>query len=334
MAASVYESFDGTPFDASKAKGKTVYYIPLIYKASYFPLVTASLEAALQRAGATLHMCDGGGTPTGIASCMNQAVAGSAAGVITDYIPYEMVPTSYDALTAKGIPVYLSASLAPNDQPNTAQIAYGSPDPTGFASVELAADSIISSSDAQAELILLKVATSAGIERTADHAESYLEKTCPSCEVHTITVTSANRDKVASLISSTLLKYPSSTYVLVQTETYLNDVISGISTSGRTGKVKIATASAALAGLQKLETDPDLLVDVGLNPAYIAWGDADAILRMIAGEVPPSDYPAAVRAFTPENVGSLELTDEAAKGPDWFGTPTYEDSFVKLWGLS
>ena len=38
--------------------------------------------------------------------------------------------------------------------------------------------------------------------------------------------------------------------------------------------------------------------------------------------------------FTPENIGELDLSPEAEKSGEWYGSTDYRDGFKELWGLS
>ena len=40
------------------------------------------------------------------------------------------------------------------------------------------------------------------------------------------------------------------------------------------------------------------------------------------------------RMFTPANIGDLDLTPDAEKSGEWYGSTDYQDGFTKLGGLS
>jgi hypothetical protein len=77
------------------------------------------------------------------------------------------------------------------------------------------------------------------------------------------------------------------------------------------------------------------MVDVALSPAYDGWQYADGIVRMLTGQNPaPAESVSLVRVLTTANTASLALTPGAYADNGWFGNTSYEQAYLKAWGVS
>ncbi|MEV8631351.1 substrate-binding domain-containing protein [Streptosporangium sp. NPDC051023] len=323
----------GTPFDTAALAGKTVYYVPIALKVGHFPLIEKNLTDALGRVGVKLYACDGQGNPSGISSCLDQAIAAKPAAVITDYIPYEMVPTALDRVRKSGIPVFVAGAAAPEGTEQSAAFAFGDPDPQGFVLMEGIGDAVVADSDGDAHILFLSVTDSASTRRAGAHAVAHLKETCAGCKVTLKEVSLSRMKDVPSLVSSALLTDPSIDYVIPQYDTYLAAATTGLQSSGKVRDVKISTSGATLAAVQQVKTNNQLIAVAGVNPPYLAWTMGDSVLRMLAGQQPPAEYPSLARAFTKDNIGELDLTPEAEVSGKWFGDPgVFQKAFTALWG--
>jgi ribose transport system substrate-binding protein len=323
----------GPAFDATVLSGKTVYYVPLALKADYFQLVNKILVSTLAEVGVTVQACDGQANPSGISSCLDQAVTRKADAIITDYIPYQLAPTSFAAVQAAGIPVYISGESAPEGVASTPTLRFDNPDSYQFATMEGIMNAVIADSDGRGNVLFLTTEDDPAVARAGKHAQEYVATACPDCVLTTKRVSIATIQNVPSLVSSTLVQNPAITYVVPQYDSYLPPAISGIQSAGKTRDVKLASANASLANLPPVKANPQVMAAVGHDTAYSAWSMADAALRMMAGQAPPDTYPVPVRAFTKSNVGDLDLTPDGEASGGWHGDArSYQDSFRRLWG--
>ncbi len=324
----------GPALDASSLRGKTVYYVPLVLKASYFQIVNKVATDALRRAGVTVRACDGHANPSGVGACLDQAVTRRADAVITDYIPYEMAPTAFDRVRRAGVPMYVGAQRAPDGLKASSTLRFENPDAYQSASMEGIVNAVIADSDAKARILLVRSEDDPAVARAGDHLIEYAERTCPDCELTVVRGSLAAMDKLPSLVSSSLVKDPSITYVLPQYDVFLGPAIAGVQSAGKVRDVELATANATMASLPQVKSNEQVIAAVGLDPVYSGWKMGDAALRLLAGEDPPQTYPVPVRAFTKENVDDLALTSEAEASGEWFGDAvSYQSGFEKLWGL-
>lgn len=326
-------ALDLDQIDTSGLAGKTVFYIPISLKAGHFPLVETNLQQALDTVGVKLHACDGQANPSGISSCLDQAVTTKAAAVITDYVPYELAATGISRVVDAGIPVYVAGATGPDGQKSTPKLAFDTPSTQGNVLMEGMVDATIADSDGKADLLLLQVIDSDTTRAAAEHALSYLQENCPDCKVTTKEVRLSQMKDVPSLVSSAVLSNPDIDYVLPQYDTYLAPAISGLQSATKANDVRLATTGATLAAIQQVKTNNQLFAVVGVNPPYLAWTIADAVLRLMAGQTPPASYPSEARAITKDNVNDLTLDAANEVSGAWFGDPAaFHDAFTKLWG--
>jgi len=116
----------GPPFDASKASGKSVYYIGVDMSIPILQTIAGQLKDALATAGAKLVVCDGKGQPTEWKSCADNAVARKAGAIIVESFPAELIAGSLANAKKAGIPVIDGNNPDPTD-----------PQPDGLDPVEL-----------------------------------------------------------------------------------------------------------------------------------------------------------------------------------------------------
>ncbi|MTD55629.1 sugar ABC transporter substrate-binding protein [Amycolatopsis pithecellobii] len=325
----------GKAFDTKALAGKTVYYVPLVLKADYFQTVNTLLQSIFASVGVHLQSCDANANPSGIASCLDQAVAGHAGAILTDYIPYELAPTSFSAVQKAGIPVYIGGESAPADVTATPTLRFDNPDTYQFATMRGIMNTAIADSNGKGHILFLSTHDDPAVTRAGEYAQTYVATACPDCVLTTKLVSISQIRTLPSLVSSELVKDPSITYVIPQYDSYLAPAISGIQSAGKTGTIKLASANASLANLPAVKTNPQVMAAVGHDTAYSAWSMADAALRLLAGQTPPDSYPVPVRAFAKDNVTGLDLTTAGEASGKWFGdAAAYQASFKKLWGLS
>jgi ribose transport system substrate-binding protein len=316
-------------------QGKNVWYVPI---GSAVPILSAfgtGIQQALDKVGATTHTCDGKFVPTSIASCLDQAVSQKADAVITGYIDYQLVSSSFDKLVAAGIPVLIAGEAPSGGKTSGTDLAFYDTTPTIQIAQQLQMDAVISDSGGKANVLYVGVTDSPQLKDSADFAVKYLKDHCSGCSITRIDYNTASLNKVASQVSSALISNPDVNYVVDEVDAAGQNTVAGIQSAGFTNKVKLASSNGDLAGLQRIQSGqaPVQIVDAGVSPIYLGWLFADGIVRMLGGEK-PQELKGVVRAFTKDNVGSLDLTPESYATIDWYGNDSYQKTFLTAWGVS
>ena len=316
--------------NVASLKGKTVWYVPIALQVPFFAGVIAGMTSALGMAGMNLHVCDGAGIASTISQCLNQAAAAKPAAVVVDSISNELAPTAFAALKQAQVPVasgnegYLS--------PGTNSLAYVSYD--GPKMLALTADSVINDSKGKADVLIAEVSdsgyTTAAVQ---DGALPEFSKYCPACKVKVIAATTANYAQYATLTATAFASDPSINYVIPEYDSTILGVTQGLQSAGTANKVKMATSTSTLIGLQDIKSGK-LISDTGFDVYGEGFAYVDQALRLALNQSPVQNENLGLKVFSPSNIVGLELTAVAADNGSWFGSGGYKDGFKKLWGLS
>lgn len=323
----------GPKFDASGAKGKTVWYIPSDYSVPIFHTISSNMQTALEKAGASLTVCDGKGNPTQFNACFNNAVAQNAGVVIFDSLYSETIAGGIAAANAKKIPVIMG-----NDQDPTAPLPKGVDAQVSFEyslSGRLVSDWIIKDSGGAADVLLTNTTDNPNSSAVLDKGyAAELTKYCSSCKFTTKALSISQwATDLPSITSSALTANPNINYVVPEYDGMTAFMGPAIKQLGKANSVKVATFNADLAQMQMMANGDLVYVNVGGNNAYEGWAYADQSLRLMTGTKPVANENVPVRVFTRDNVKSLKLTTAAADSGEWYGTADYRSEYQKLWGI-
>lgn len=311
--------------------GKTVYFIPATYQVPVFQAVAGALEGALGAAGIDVEVCDGKSNPSNMASCFQQAIDAQAGAIVTGSIPTELASVAFESAAKAGIPV-VNTMTAPAGPGDPTDIAYLTPDYIGLQS--LSASSVIADSDARANVLYVQITDTPATTLWAEKgALATYEQACPDCEVTVVKANTGQFDKLPSLVTSELTKNPDIDYVQTEVDFAVQPVVEGLQAANATS-VRIASMDGVLPTLQMLQGGQFVHSEVGFNADALAWYAADQALRMMTGQPSIADvaFPYQ-RMFTPDNIGELDLTPDAERTGEWYGSTDYRDGFTKLWGL-
>ncbi|MBR7830850.1 sugar ABC transporter substrate-binding protein [Actinospica sp. MGRD01-02] len=313
----------------SSFKGRKVYYIPLAQAIPGFVDTAKSMKQALGTAGLSQQVCDGQGQPSAIASCVQQAVAANAAGIVLDAIPYGMAQNALDAAKAKGIPIIIADQYAPTTSTtNTDQVTYV---PGATDQPSAIAWWIINASKGKAKAIIAEEIDSPSSKQYVTNSLSIYKQYCPGCDIEVKDITATTDALLASDTSSNILRDPGVEYYYTEFEDSLQDTVQGIQQSGHATSVALSVAGGSVNGLGLLKNGTVKAV-VAVDEAYAGYALTDEILRMMTKSAPVAE-PYPVRLFTADNIGSISVTTAAESSGLWFGDASFETSYSALWGV-
>ena len=315
----------------SKLKGKTIWYIPI---GSAVPILNAfgvGMQGALAALGMHLHVCDGKFVPTFIASCLSQAATQGADGVVTGYIDYKLVPTSFDNLVAHHIPVLIAGETNDSGKPATPQFAFDDTTATILLIQKLMDESVVVDSKGKAKILFIGVTDSPQTLEGASYSKAFFAQHCPGCTYNEIDYNTASLSRVPSQVSAALISHPDTNYVLAELDAAGASTVSGMTTAGFATKAKMASTNGGLDSLQRIAAGQTQFADVGFSPIFGGWQFTDGIVRMLLGQL-PTNLDAVARVFTKDNVKGLTLTPAAYASNQWYGPSTYEKQFTSAWG--
>lgn len=315
-------------------QGKTIWYIPLTNAVDSLAGMGTIMKTALAKVGANVEVCDGGGLPTTVATCLTNAQQQGAAAVVTSYVDYEMAPSSFQALEAAHIPVIVGDE--PPDPGVTAnkylQFTYGTQTTEQFAS--LVAFETIVASKGKANVLVISLTDSASTIAGTTAELGVFKKYCPRCRVTTMTMQTAAIAQVPSNVAAALSANPNINYITVPVDAYLPPVQGALNNAGVSNKISIVTADGGVAGLQDVESG-SVVADVGGPIEFVGWQYADAVIRILSGDpVPPTPAGPAV-VFTKGNLASKVINENQYLTVNWYGLgeKAFEAPYLKAWGF-
>lgn len=319
--------------DAASLRGKTVWWVPL------GPPVDAGIGGTLKEAfgklGVNVHTCDGKFLPTTVASCLEQAGNQNAAAVMTGYVDYKSIPTAFDSLVSKGIPVLLAGAINNSGKAQTAKFAFADTTDILKRLARTQLEVAITASKGKANLMWVAFDDSAQLSSITDYTESFVKKNCLKCSFNTIRTNSAGLPKLNSQTGAALAAHPDTDYVLVQVDPAATSVLQAIQTAGRQSELKVIGAGPTVDTLLKLQSgNTPLIADSGVSNAYETWAFTQSLVQMMTGIVPPEQVQSIYRLFTPDNVKGLSATPTAYGTVDWFASSgDVASSFADAWGV-
>jgi ribose transport system substrate-binding protein len=323
----------GPAFNASKAKGKMVWYIPSEYSIPIFHTFVSGMKNALSKVGVSLTVCDGGGSPTQFENCMQEGVAQGAGAIIYDSLYTNTIATGIASANAHHIPVIMGNDQSP-----------GGPLPQGVQgqvsleytlSGRLVSDWIIVNSKGHADVLVTDNTDNPNSASVVFDGYLYqLHHLCPGCKETTKQLLVESWATVlGSLTSSALSSNPSIDYVIPQFDGMTAYMGPAINLLGRQNTVKVCTFNADIQQMQNMAAGQWVYIDVGSNNAYEGWAYADQALRLMTGTAPVASEHVPVRVFTRQNVKKFPLTAAATNAGSWYGGTAYQGDYLKLWGV-
>lgn len=332
----------GERFDASKARGKTIFSIPISSDLPFIASIEKSQEKIAKELGVNYIGYPNQGAPDDWARGMDQAIAQKADLIILSALPNPAnLQPQIKKAQAAGIPVISTHGPDPESYPEGTIPAGGVDNLTGYVPgrfvevAQLEADWVIKDSGGKANVLIL---TGNDVLSARGHSTAVaeeLDKNCPNCRHTTIDVPLSDWvTKIPTEVQTALTKDPTIDYVIPIYDAMADFVVSGATAAGRRDKIKISTFNATPSVLDTMAKGGPVKFNVGESSEWLAYVYMDRAFRMLAGEEVP------LSLETPEARGALKLWTE--DNLDEAGSPAeldkgygdrYAAGFAELWGL-
>jgi ribose transport system substrate-binding protein len=338
-AAPQLEKFSSVPkpgpaIDVSALKGTTVYWIPITSQAPIFSIEQRAAEQAFAAAGITLQLCDGQANPAAVATCVNQAVAAKAGGIIATSIPPEFAQTAFASAVGAGIPVEFVNTKDATVPAEWGKLAAALP-ANFIQQARINNDLIIKDSGGKANVLLVGV-TDSSVTTSAyeDGMKKYLVDECPDCKVATVEAGSTTLSSLASQVSAALVRNPATQYVFVEFDSFTPPVVQALRQLNKSRSIKLVTMLGQLDGLQRVD-DGSAFADTGYSIAALGWNEADVMMRLMLGEDPQVEgHRTPIKTFTKATVQGLDLSEDGWLSGAWTSEDDFRSMFKTLWGVS
>jgi ribose transport system substrate-binding protein len=290
----------GTGFNASAARGKTVFVIPETSEVPFLNAIDDSIVAVGKQYGVKVTVYANQGQSSQWVQGMNQAIAQKASAIILGAPPVQLGP-QLERARAAGIPVdvlhlYDRVMPLPRDVMSTVFAPF-------TRAARLEADWVIMDTDGKADAVILTSDEVPPSRYIVSAMQAEFRAHCPSCKTTVVNVPAADwGTKMQPATQSALLADPRIGYVIPIYDSASQFVIPGIRSAGRSGKVKIATYNGTPFVLNDIRTKNTVAMDAGESQAWIAYANMDQVLRMITGHKPLPDAQTPIRVFDQSNI--------------------------------
>ncbi|MFD4507572.1 sugar ABC transporter substrate-binding protein [Streptomyces sp. NPDC058457] len=323
----------GPAINTSKITGGKVYVIVPALEVQDFSVVANEIKSVFSRFGVDVEACGTtGGSPDGVANCLQQAINAKAIGIVTVGITQNTAPSAIAAVAKAGIPLVngVTTSSGPGDPK---LVSYVTPNFVKLHS--WLTDQFIADSKGSAHVLAMRTTSNDITPAWAnDGVVKVLKDDCGGCSSKVIDVNTVNQDKIPTEVSTSLVADSSIKYIVAGTNNYVPDVVSGAQAAGRSATdTQVGTVGGSLAVMQQLGKSQWTAAVAAFSLPALSWYLSDSLLRLMVGQPRAGalDFPFQ-RLFTSANVTGLDLTQKGWSSGSWYGKADYVDGFLKLWG--
>jgi ribose transport system substrate-binding protein len=321
----------GAAFDASKAKGKKVFILPVSSNVPFNVLTGDAATAAYKQVGVSVTTFPTQGQPSQWVQGMNQAIASKVDAIdLIGLDPQAIVPQLAEAKKA-GIKVIEDHFIDAKH-----------PNPKGYENVtaripapyieagKLQAAYAITDTKGKADAIFVtsKDLLSAGDVLTGMQQE--FQADCPSCKSTVVNVPFNDwASKMQTAIQSAIATNPNANYVIPVFDGMVQFAEPAVRAAGAQGRVKIASYNATPSVLNLMRDGNIISMDSVESYDWLGWALADQTLRVMLGVKPVPTENVKLRLFDKSNVSEAGVPAKVNKG---YGQ-AYLTGYKKLWGL-
>ena len=320
--------------DIAKAKGKSVYYVSLTEEIPALHEWGVVLAQQLKAAGVPTQKCDAKGSPDGITTCLQQALAAKPAVIVAQALDTKFIASYIARAKAAGIKFVTAQTGVPGIPTLTGDDAEVTFD---YAQVgRVLADWFVADSGCTKGGPQIITSTSSRQPSAAEVSgiQSEVKKLCPSLSVPSVQNVLIP-DWPTSLPTTTrslLTQNPDLKYLLPLYDgmtIYMVPAINGILAAKASTKVASFNATPVVIQNELAKTSP-LSADVGGPNQWYGVALADQVLRVLAGQKPVASENVPLRLFTRDNVGTIDPKKDEST---WYGSVNPICEYHKLWGL-
>jgi ABC-type sugar transport system substrate-binding protein len=320
--------------DISKAKGKRVYYVSLTEEIPALHEWGVVLAQQLSAAGVKTQKCDAKGSPNGITSCLQQALAAHPDAIVAQALDTKFIASYIARAKAAGIK-FITAQTGTPGVPTTpgdvAEVTFDYP-----AVGRMLADWFVADSGCTEGGPQIITTTSSRQPSLAEVAgmQGEIKRLCPSLSVPGVqnVLIPDWPTKLPTLTRSLITSNPNLKYMLPLYDgmtIYMVPAINGIARAAKS--MKVASFNATPVVMQnELAKESPLAADVGGPNQWYGVALADQTLRVLSGGQPVADEKVPLRLFTRDNIGTIDVKKDEST---WYGSVNPICEYHKLWGL-
>lgn len=325
-------SFPNLPsFDASKARGKSVWFISNLGSNSFTTDLYNPFKQALTQFGVNVHFFDGQGQASVEARGIEEAVAAHTDEIFIQDFAVETVQGAVNDAHKANIPVVEWANQDAGQPPaagNAAETTY-----CYTCAGRYIADDVIAISNGNVNAVII---TSSDVPPSVFETNGILEefqKYCPNtCHARKEDVLIADWSTRLPVMGRTISADHNVNWIIPMYDPETTFLDPGIIQAGAADRVKVASYNATVGAVVQLkQAGNPLYVDIGSSLAWSGYACADMVLRVLTGTTPLKDEQIPLRTFDRTNVANIDFTASQAT---WYGPIDFTKEYNKVWGLS
>jgi ABC-type sugar transport system substrate-binding protein len=320
--------------DISKAKGKTVYYVSLTEEIPALHEWGVVFAQQLAAAGVTTQKCDAKGSPDGITTCLQQALAAKPDMIVAQALDTKFIASYIARAKAAGIK-FVTAQTGtpgiPTISGDDAEVTFDYPQVGRTLADWFVADSGCTQGGPQ---IITSTSSRQPSAAEVGGIQSEVNRLCPSLSVPSVqnVLIPDWPTSLATTTRSLLNQNPNLKYLLPLYDgmtIYMVPAINGVLRAKSTTKVASFNATPVVIQNELAKPSP-LAADVGGPNQWYGVALADQVLRVLAGQAPVASESVPLRLFTRDNVGTIDPKKDEST---WYGSVNPICEYHKLWGL-
>ncbi|MGH3864777.1 MAG: sugar ABC transporter substrate-binding protein [Pseudonocardiaceae bacterium] len=290
------------------------------------------ISAAAGKAGMTTLGSNPAGSAADVARQISQAIAQHASAIITVGFTSAEIAAPLQQAHSAGIPVVQLFVTDPGAPPASSGVfGYVSPCYTCIGAAM--ADIVIHDSGGRANTVVVN-APDVGIATLESNGfTAEMSQHCPSCTTTVADAPIAQWGTQIPSIATAAAADPKVNYVVPVFDTASPLIVPALVAANATARVKLVSSNgdqAQLADMKNAST-PRWVGNIGVSGAWIGWASMDEVLRALTNHPPLADEKIGFRAFTPTNIGSIDLSQNPST---WYGGTDFAAHYLTLWGLS
>ncbi|MFZ0121092.1 MAG: substrate-binding domain-containing protein [Pseudonocardiaceae bacterium] len=301
----------------------------------FIQAIKDGISASAGKAGMTVLGSNPAGSAADVARQISQAISQHASAVITVGFTTAEIAAPLQQAHSAGIPVVQLFVTDPGAPPasaaNSGVFAYVSPCYTCIGATM--ADIVIHVSGGRANTVFVSAPDVGVATLEANGFIAEMRQHCPSCTTKVSDAPIAQWGTQIPSIATAAAADPRVNYIVPVFDTASPLIVPALTAANATGRVKLVSSNGDQAQLQdmKAASMPRWVGDIGVNGEWIGWATMDEVFRALTNHPALADEKIGFRAFTPTNIGSLDLTQNPST---WYGGTDFAANYLKLWGLS
>lgn len=325
-------SAPGPSIDGSKAKGKTVAYIPIIGNIPYTVEVSGAFKEAMKALGVKVVFFGGtAGTPDSWSKAVEEAIGQKVDAIVLQGVnPGLIAPAISDANKAH-IPIVegFTHNLGEaHSKGVNVELTYDS-----FLIGKMMGDYAVAATDGKAKSVVFYDTDTPVTKALTDGINSEFKRLCPStCSTKIDNLVVADWATKLPLLTRTAVTDPSVNVLFPLFDGEVSYVIPSVHAAGAQDRVKVISFNATSGVMKYLANKDVLAADVGDPLQWVGYQFADQAVRLLLGlpTANPKKETAPIRLFTTDNFSSSTIKQPEWK---WYGPTDFRAEFRKLWNV-